>query len=151
MLRELEDYNRISQTVPTEPLGPRRTRRQVNQQVAANVAMLTQPFQPTAFAASKSDPDTFTLDQALAQTENHDKWVEALEKEIRALETHGVWEEVPISEAKGDVIPTMFVMKIKRKPDGSYKVSASGTAQPALGQVQGKDHSSRRPDEELWF
>ena len=43
----------------------------------------------------------------------------ALDKEIKALEEHGVWEEVPVSEAKGDIIPTMFVMKIKRKPDGS--------------------------------
>ena len=71
------------------------------------------------FKASNSDPDTMTLQQALAQTENYDKWIEALEKEIRALEEHGVWEEVPVSEAKGDIVPSHFVMKIKRKPDGS--------------------------------
>ena len=35
------------------------------------------------------------------------------------MEEHGVWEEVPVSEAKGDIVPSHFVMKIKRKPDGS--------------------------------
>ncbi len=30
-----------------------------------------------------------------------------------------MWEEVPASQAEGDIVPTMFVMKIKRKPDGT--------------------------------
>lgn len=112
MIRELADYNRVSKTAPSELLGPRRSRRHPNRIIAGH-------FAPMAFAASKSDPDTFTLEQALSQTENYDKWIAALEKEIRALEDHGVWEEVPIREAKGDVVPVLFVMKIKRKPDGS--------------------------------
>ena len=118
MVRELMDYNGLSRTVSQEPLPARRERREPVRLAQANVA-LGYIQRPLAFKASNSDPDTFTLEQALAQTENYDKWVEALEKEIRALEKHGVWEEVPVAEAKGDIIPVMFVMKIKRKPDGS--------------------------------
>ena len=80
--------------------------------------LLDEPF-PEFYKASQSDPDTMTLQQALADTENYGKWIEALEKEIRALEEHGVWEEVPVSDARGDIVPSHFVMKVKRKPDGS--------------------------------
>ena len=59
---------------------------------AADVfALLGEPA-PEIYKASKSDPDTMTLQQALADVENRDRWIEALEKEIRALEAHGVWE-----------------------------------------------------------
>ena len=74
---------------------------------------------PEFHKASASDPDTMTLDQALRQVEHRDKWIEALEKEIRTLEEMGTWEEVPFESAEKDVIPCMWVMKIKRKPDGS--------------------------------
>ena len=70
------------------------------------------------FRASRSDPDTPSLEQALA-SELREEWLKAIDKEIRALEEHGVWEEVPVSEATGDIIPTMHVLKVKRKPDGS--------------------------------
>ena len=86
--------------------------------VAAVYMLIGEPL-PEIYKASKSDPDTMTLEQALADTANYDKWIAALEKEIRALEEHEVWEEVRISEAEGKIVPTMFVMKIKRKPDGT--------------------------------
>ena len=82
---------------------------------AAAVYMLIGKPLPEICKASKSDPDTMTLEQALADTANYDKWIAALEKEIRALEEHEVWEEVPISEAEGKIVPTMFVMKIRRE------------------------------------
>lgn len=75
---------------------------------------------PEAYKVAKSDPDTFTLEQALRDTEHYDKWIAALEKEIRDLENHGTWEEVPVEDAKGDIVPTHWVLKIKRKPDGSF-------------------------------
>ena len=41
-------------------------------------------------------------------------------KEIRELEEHGCWEEVPISEAKGSpIIPSQWVFRLKRRPDGT--------------------------------
>ena len=81
----------------------------------------TTPEEYAAFKASPSDPDTMTLQQALADTKHYDKWIEALEKEIRALEEHGVWEEVRWEDAQGEVIPSHFVMKIKRRPDGTLE------------------------------
>ena len=86
---------------------------------AADVFYLLGEPIPEIYKASNSDPDTMTLQQALADTANREKWIEALEKEIRALEKHGVWEEVPMSEADGQIVPCHFVMKIKRKPDGT--------------------------------
>jgi len=71
------------------------------------------------YKASKGDPTTLTLEQALADTTNYDKWVESLAKEIKSLEDMGVWEEVPVSEAKGDIVPVNWVMKLKLKPDGT--------------------------------
>jgi hypothetical protein len=75
--------------------------------------LLEEPIDPVAYKASKSDPDTMTLEQALRDTENYDKWITAIEKEIRDLEEHGTWEEVPVEDAQGDIIPTHWVMKIK--------------------------------------
>ena len=43
---------------------------------------IEQPMPTDVYKASKSDPDTFTLEQALAQAEDRDRWIAALEKEI---------------------------------------------------------------------
>jgi hypothetical protein len=135
--RELARLSSHNGTGTTEmpSLGPRRTRNQTQRFVEGNtvtcgdisyqfnpahVYMMIGETMPTdVYKASKSDPDTMTLEQALADTVHSDQWVAALEKEIRALEEHEVWEEVPASQAEGDIVPTMFVMKIKRKPDGT--------------------------------
>jgi hypothetical protein len=82
--------------------------------------IMEETMTPEIYKASKSDPDTMTLEEALKDVENHDKWVAALEKEIRELESHGAWEEVPVEDAKSDIVPTHWVMKIKRRPDGSF-------------------------------
>jgi hypothetical protein len=80
---------------------------------------IAETVDPEFYKASKSDPDTMTLEQALADTSNYDKWLEALDKEINSLEDMDVWDEIPESEATGPIVPTHWVMKIKRKPDGS--------------------------------
>ena len=74
---------------------------------------------PTVFRASRSDLDTFTFDEAMRDTENHDKWMEAIEKEIQQLEAMGTWDEIPVTQATGPEIPVHWVLKIKRKPDGT--------------------------------
>jgi Reverse transcriptase (RNA-dependent DNA polymerase) len=81
--------------------------------------LLEEPWTPEMYKAARSDPDTFTLDEALSQEENYEHWIGALEKEIRPLEQRICWKEVPVSEAKGDIVPVHWVMKIKRKPDGT--------------------------------
>ena len=81
--------------------------------------VLEEHMSPEVYKTVKSDLDTMTLEQALAQTENRDKWMESLDKEIQSLEERATWTEVPVSEAKGDIVPVHWVMKIKRRPDGS--------------------------------
>ena len=58
-----------------------------------------------AFKASVGDPDTLSWDQAMNDTENLDKWMEAALKEISALERHGTWEVVDATEATSKILP----------------------------------------------
>jgi hypothetical protein len=73
------------------------------------------------YKASKTDPDSVTLEQALSDPTHYHEWVKALKKEIGDLERHGTWEEVPIEEAEGDVVPVHWVLRIKRGPDGTFE------------------------------
>jgi len=75
-------------------------------------------LQPAVCKAGNSDPNTMTLEKALASTPNSDKWVAVLKKEIHTLEEMGGWEEVPESDVKGKIVPVHIVMKLKRKPSG---------------------------------
>ena len=46
------------------------------------------------FAASKSDPDTYTFDEAMANA-HCENWIFAAQTEIKQLEEHKAWIEVP--------------------------------------------------------
>ena len=71
--------------------------------------------------ARKSDPDTLTFDEAM-RDEHREQWIEAAIKELRELESHNSWIEVPTEEAKGEkIVPVTWVFKIKRAPDGRVK------------------------------
>ena len=50
-----------------------------------------------------------------------DDWKKAAQDEITALEQKNTWVEVPISEAKGVILPGMWVFRRKRTPDGTIK------------------------------
>jgi hypothetical protein len=78
---------------------------------------------PAAYQASSlSDPDTLTYDQAMAEPEDQKaKWIEAMKIEIRELESHGTWDEVPITDAKTKIIPGTWVCRRKRTPDGEIR------------------------------
>ena len=73
---------------------------------------------PTAFKAAPTDPDTLTFDQAMADTANVTKWMEAATKEIVNLEKNGTWKEVGIEDAKTKILPGTWVFRRKRSPDG---------------------------------
>ena len=75
-------------------------------------------FHPTAFTAATTDPDTLSFDQAMADTANVTKWMEAAAKEISSLEKNGTWIEVDIEDAKTKILPGTWVFRIKRSPDG---------------------------------
>lgn len=49
------------------------------------------------------------------------QWLQAARDEIKLLEEHGTWVEVPIEEATSRVIPGLWIFRIKRAPDGSIK------------------------------
>jgi hypothetical protein len=44
-----------------------------------------------------------------------------MESEIKSLEEHGTWVEVPILGAKAKILPLTWVMQPKRTPDGEIK------------------------------
>ena len=48
-------------------------------------------------------------------------WIQAAQNEISELEAHGSWVEVPEREARGRIVPSTWVFKVKRAPDGSIK------------------------------
>jgi hypothetical protein len=78
---------------------------------------------PAAYkATAKSDPDTLTYDQAMAEPEDQRvKWIEAMEIEIKELESHTTWDEVNIQDAKTKILPGTWVFRRKRTPDGEIR------------------------------
>jgi hypothetical protein len=83
--------------------------------------------QPHAFKASKSDPDILSYDEAMADVDR-ELWMEAAKKEIKSLEEHGTWTKVDASEAASRVLPSQWVIKCKRTPDGNVKSHKGRTA-----------------------
>jgi hypothetical protein len=73
-----------------------------------------------ASSKSKSDPDTYNWDQAMASPYK-DQFLEAADEEISQLEAQGTWKEVPKTEARYKIIPSQWVFKLKRTADGTVK------------------------------
>lgn len=82
-------------------------------------AVGTDEWLPYAYAAPSSDPDTYTWQQCMEDEDHRDEWLEAALAEVRALEAHGTWEEVPESEATSKILPGTWVGRVKRRPDGT--------------------------------
>jgi hypothetical protein len=76
--------------------------------------------QPYVFKASHSDPDTLSYDEAMADVDR-ELWIESAKKEIKSLEDQGTWTEVDISEATSRILPSQWVFRRKRTPDGNVK------------------------------
>ena len=79
-------------------------------------------YAPHSYASSKSknDPDTLTWEQAMVHPLK-EQLIEAAMKEIQELEEHGTWTEIPKSKATDQIIPTTWVFRLKKRPDGSLK------------------------------
>ena len=69
---------------------------------------------------SQTDPDTLNYDQAM-RSELRDGFIEASDEEVGSLEEQGTWIEVPKSEARDKILPSQWVYRIKRNPDGRVK------------------------------
>ncbi len=68
----------------------------------------------------KTDPDTPTFDQSM-KDKDRDKWIQTAETEIKELEDHHVWEEVPADQVKAKIIPATRVFRRKRNSAGNIK------------------------------
>jgi len=66
---------------------------------------------------AKTDPDTFTYEQAMA-SEYRDEFIKAMDAEIHALEEQGTWFEDLRTNATIRIVPSQWVFRIKRNPDG---------------------------------
>ena len=67
-------------------------------------------------AALEQYPEHSTYDQAA----KHPGWVEAMDKEIQALQINNTWEEVPLPPNE-KAISCKWVYKTKLKADGTLK------------------------------
>jgi hypothetical protein len=76
---------------------------------------------PAAYKTTVTDPDTLTYDEGMAEPEHRAKWLESMQEEIQALEMHGTWDEVDISDAKTKILPGTWVLRRKRTPDGEVR------------------------------
>jgi hypothetical protein len=81
------------------------------------------PTDLNVFKANKinTNPDILTYDQAMKNPTEREHWKRAAQQEIDALIEHETWDEVPMSDAKGKIIPCTWNFRRKRAPDGSFK------------------------------
>jgi hypothetical protein len=76
--------------------------------------------QPYVYKASNADPDTLSYEEVMKDVDKS-KWITAAKKEIKSLEDQNTWTEVDISEATSRILPSQWVFKQKRTPDGKIK------------------------------
>ena len=74
---------------------------------------------PSSYKASVSDHDTLSFNEAMNDRDNIEKWLKAANDEIQSLQKNGTWKEVPITEAKTQILPGTWVFGRKRTPDGT--------------------------------
>ena len=77
-------------------------------------------FPIAAKAKKNSDPDTYTWDGAMA-SEYKEEFLESARVEIAALAAEGTWHEDLRSNATNKIIPSQWVFRIKRSPDGEIR------------------------------
>lgn len=70
-------------------------------------------FVVSAYAASVSDPDTLSYDEAM-RCSDADEFKESARKELESLDKHGTWKIVNKSEAKDKILPGTWIFRRKR-------------------------------------
>jgi hypothetical protein len=83
--------------------------------------ILFEPDHRQAYSASNSDPDTLSWDEAMASGDEVPQWLEAARLEIEALTNKKAWVEDEVTNAKGRILPGIWVFRRKRSPDGTIK------------------------------
>jgi hypothetical protein len=96
---------------------------------------------PNLLTASRSDPDTPTLSEALGGTQRED-FLEAMDKEIAGLEKHQTWsvmKRTDVPEGR-KVLPGTWALKIKRYPDGTFRKTKARYCARGDKQIEGVDY-----------
>jgi hypothetical protein len=87
-------------------------------------ALLVKMGELKAFGlAASKDPDTLTWGEAMADIDK-EKWLEAAQIEIEALESNHTWQEVPKTTAETKIIPGTWVFCRKHTLDGEIGLCA---------------------------
>jgi hypothetical protein len=77
---------------------------------------------PKAHCAATQDPDLFTYEQAIPDTEHLEEWLaKAIDDEVQVLEKMGARVKVSKSEVMSKILPGVWVLRIKRAPDRCIK------------------------------
>ena len=92
-----------SKVTPSSPL--RRSRRVQSLPPASNFLSIFAAFgvSPFSILTASSDPDSFTFEEAMSSVYKYD-FTAAANTEVRELEGHITWKEVPIDSATGPII-----------------------------------------------
>ncbi|KAF2325247.1 hypothetical protein GH714_025697 [Hevea brasiliensis] len=88
----------------------------------ANVSMI---HEPTNYSQAKSNP----------------QWLEAMRKELQALEDNGMWEIADLPSHKR-AIDSKLIYKLKYKPDGSVKRYKAWLVTKGYNQLPGLDYTA---------
>ena len=95
-----------------------------------------------AHKAAHNNPDIYTWDEAMA-SEYREEFLDAIDEEIRALEAKGTWTEDLKSNATTRILPSQWVLKIKRDPTGrAYKFKARAVLRGDLQEHNGESNFS---------
>ncbi|CAI7877749.1 unnamed protein product [Closterium sp. NIES-53] len=93
----------------------------------------------TAVHGAKPPKEPATIQQALGG-EHREKWHEAIDKDLKALQEHNTWKVVPIGVAHNTTILTgKWVFRVKTKADGTIDKFKARWVVRGFDQEQGRD------------
>ncbi|CAI7888856.1 unnamed protein product [Closterium sp. NIES-54] len=95
----------------------------------------------TAVHGATIPTEPATVQQAL-EGEHREKWREAMDKELKALEERNTWKIVPIDEAQNKTILTgKWVFRVKTKADGTIDKFKARWVVRGFDQEHGRDYT----------
>jgi hypothetical protein len=99
---------------------------------------------PAALKANKKDPDSPMFQEAMTGP-YQEEFLEAMRTEVSELESHNCWDVVSVAKVPegAKVIPTMWVFKIKRYPDGRIRRFKARLVVRGDFQVEGEDYDEK--------
>ncbi|CAI7889880.1 unnamed protein product [Closterium sp. NIES-53] len=93
----------------------------------------------TAVHGAEPPKEPATIQQALGG-EHREKWREAMDKELKALQEHNTWKVVPIEVARNKTVLTgKWVFRVKTKADGTIDKFKARWVVRGFDQEQGRD------------